>query len=297
MNEVMPRFSHHRPESLADAVALLRRLGEGARLIAGGTDLIPRMRGGQASPEHLVSVNGIDGLQAVRFHEGEGLELGSAARIAAVGGHPAVRERYPALARACSVMATPQVRNMGTVAGNLANGSPCADTASPLLVYDALVLLHGRDGRREVALEDFHKGPRWVDVGEGELVAAIRVPVPPKRSGSEYLRISARSRVDMAAAGVAGLLALDGEGRVSLARLALTAVAPTPMRCPDAEALLAGQEPEPDLLAEAAEACARACKPIDDVRASAAYRRHIIRVLSQRVLERCVSLASDGGAS
>ena len=296
MNELMPHFSHHRPASLAEAVELLGRLGDGARVIAGGTDLIPRMRNAQGRPEHLVSINGLAELGTIRFDEDTGLEIGSSTRIATVGSHPAVRERYPALAHACSVMATPQVRNMGTVAGNLANGSPCADTASPLLVYGASVMLHSSRGPREVALEDFHKGPRWVDMHVGELVSSLRVPAPPSRSGSSYLRLSARSRVDMAAAGVAGLLALGGDGRVERARLALTAVAPTPMRCPDAEALLVGRVPAPDLLAKAAETCAGESKPIDDVRASAAYRRHVIGVLARRVLESCVSLASSGGA-
>jgi aerobic carbon-monoxide dehydrogenase medium subunit len=297
MNELMPRFTHHRPEDLGEILELLSRYGDGALVIAGGTDLVPRMRGGHVRPEHLVSVNGLSELDAISFDEGAGLQIGAGVRIAEVGRHVAVVERYPALAHACSVMATPQVRNMGTVAGNLANGSPCADTASPLLVCDADVLLLGPDGPREVALKDFYQGPRQVDVRSGEIVVAISAPAPLARSGSAYERLSARSRVDMAAVGVAGLVALDEEGRVETARLALTAVAPTPMRCLDAEAILVGEAPAAELLSAAAESCSAASRPIDDVRASAAYRRHLVGVLAGRVLDRCVSLAREGGAS
>jgi len=292
---LVPHFSHHRPTGLEPALALLAEHGEAARVIAGGTDLLPKLRAGRLTPAHLVSIGRIPELQRLDFDDRTGLVIGAGVRIDDVARTAVVRERYPALAHACSVMATVQVRNMGTVAGNLANGSPCADTASPLLVYGAEVEIARRGGRRRVPLEAFHRGPAEVDVGPGELVVAIHVPPPPMGSGSAYQRLSARSRVDMAAAGVAGLVVLDEAGsRIALARLALTAVAPTPLRVPDAEADLAGAAPTAENLARAAEQCMAAARPIDDVRASAAWRRHVIGVLARRVLEVCVASAGGG---
>jgi CO/xanthine dehydrogenase FAD-binding subunit len=140
----------------------------------------------------------------------------------------------------------------------------------------------------------FHKGPGSVDLSPGELIVAIRVPPVPAGSGSAYQRISARSRVDMAAAGVAGLVGVNGDGRITEARIGLSAVSPTPMRCPEAESLLAGQAPDAALLERAARAAADEAKPIDDVRATAAYRRQVVFVMANRVLAACVGRASAG---
>ena len=163
-----------------------------------------------------------------------------APRLSQVAEHPAVREYYPALAHACSVMATVQIRNMGTVAGNLANAAPSADTAAPLLIYKASVVLVERDGRRQVELSKFFTGPGQTVAEPMEMIEAIRVPAPPARTGSSYMRISARSKVDICAAGVAGFLSLDLGGNILAARLALCAVAPTPVRCLEAEKMLEG---------------------------------------------------------
>jgi len=286
-----PSFDYHRPETLDAALALLAELGAGARVLAGGTDLVDKLRRSAVTTDHLVSITRIQGLRDVRFDEAGGLTIGAAARIRDVGRHPDVGRRYPALARACSVMATTHIRNMGTVAGNVANGSPCADTAGPLLVHGATLTIAHRGGRRQVDLDRFFLGPKQVDLGPGELIVELRVPVPPARSGSAYERISARSAVDMAAAGVAGFVELDAGGAVRTARLALGAVAPTPMRAAEAEGLLAGRPPDADAIAAAAAACAKACCPIDDVRATAAWRRAVVEVMARRVLHRAAKRA------
>ena len=288
MTEIMPRFEHHAPATLDELLELLARHTPDVRVLAGGTDIVPQLRGGALGVGHLVSIGRVPGLDRIAWSDEEGLVIGAAARISDVGRHAAVRARYPGLAEACSVMATVQVRNMGTVAGNLANGSPCADTAASLLSHDARLGLASVAGRREVALRDFFLGPKQVMLGPDELLEEIRVPPPPPRCGAAYLRLSARSHVDMAAVTVAGLLALDESGQVDRARLALGAVGPTPLRCPDAEQILEDQVPDPALLEKAAEACSKAARPIDDVRASAAYRREMVRVLSRRVLEQCL---------
>lgn len=292
----MPHFTVHQPKGLEEALDLLSRHRSGVKLLAGGTDLLMKMRQAGLQAEHLVSLNRIEGLRTISFRDGDGLVIGGAARLADVGRHPEVVAHYPALAHACSVMATPQIRNMGTVAGNLVNAAPSADTAAPLLAYGASLVAVERGGRRQIKLRDFFQGPGLSVLEPLEIVEAIRVPAPPDRCGSAYERLSARSLVDIAAVGVAGFLNLDLEGRVIRCRLALSAVAPTPVRCPEAEQMLEGQAPDEALLMRAGASCVRSCRPIDDVRASAAFRRAMVQVLAQRVLKRCLALA-QGSAS
>ena len=238
-------------------------------------------------------MNRVEGLDHVRFDDQAGLAIGASARIRDVMDHDAVRERYPSLARACEVMATPQVCNMATVAGNLANAAPCADTAAPLLAHDARVVLASSEGMREVALSEFFRGPGEVDLGPSELMKEILVPVPPPGSGHGHQRISARSRVDMAAVIACAFLVLE-DGRMHHARIALGSVAPTPLRAPEAEEVLEGEAPTRELLEQAAEVCEKTAKPIDDVRASAEWRRTMVRVLSRRALEAAVETAGGG---
>ena len=156
---IMPRFMVHQPTSLEQALDLLAQHRTGVKVLSGGTDLLLNMRNQKVSPRHLVSINRVPGLSHISFKDEDGLVIGAGARLSQVAEHPAVKEFYPALARACSVMATVQIRNMGTVAGNLANAAPSADTAAPLLVYKASVVLVERDGRRQVELSKFFTGP------------------------------------------------------------------------------------------------------------------------------------------
>jgi carbon-monoxide dehydrogenase medium subunit len=291
-----PSFRLHQPRSLEEALDALSRHRASVKLLAGGTDLVPKLRAGVLEVRDLVSLARVPGLGRITYEEDDGLVIGAGARVAEVAAHPEVQRHYPALAHACSVMATTQIRNMATVAGNLANSAPSADTAAPLLAYDAALVVVERGGRRHVKLTDFFQGPGLNLLEPAEIIEAIRVPSPPRRTGSDYQRLSARSKVDIAAVGVAGFLSLDLEGVIIRARLALGAVAPTPVRCLEAEKLLDGQRPGPELLARAAAACVRASRPLDDVRASAAYRRRMVQVLAQRVVERCHQ-AAKGEAS
>jgi carbon-monoxide dehydrogenase medium subunit len=290
----MPHFTVHQPTNLETALDELARNRSSVKLLAGGTDILPKLRAGALKVEHLVSLNRVPGLTRITYRDDDGLVIGAGARISDVGGHEDVIKHYPALAHACSVMATTQIRNMGTVAGNLVNAAPSADTAAPLLAYNASVVLVERGGRRQVALDKFFTGPGQSQIEHLEIMEAIRVPSPLDRSGSSYHRLSARSQVDICGVGVAGFLALDMNGLILATRLALAAVAPTPLRCTDAEKMLEGQEPSPELIARAAVACVRASRPIDDVRASANYRRAMVQVLAKRVLAECLEQAQGG---
>lgn len=291
-----PRFTFHQPQNLEQALDMVGMFRTNGKVLAGGTDLVPKLRAGLADVQHVISLNRVPGLNRISFQEDDGLVIGAGARLCDVAAHPEVRKHYPGLAHACSVMATTQIRNMATVAGNIINSAPSADTAAPLLAYDAAAILVERGGRRHVPLTDFFTGPGLNVMEPMEILEAIRVPSPPQRSGSAYLRLSARSKVDIAGVGVAGFLALDMQGAIIKSRLALSSVAPTPVRCLEAEAMLDGQQPETEILMRAAAACVRASRPIDDVRATAGYRRKMVQVLAQRVIQQCYEMAK-GGAS
>ena len=284
------------PTSLEQALEYLSAHRASVKLLAGGTDLVPKMKAGVLDVTHLVSLRMVPGLDQVTFDPAQGLSIGARARISQVGDSPEAARQYPGLAHACSVMATTQIRNMGTVTGNLVNAAPSADTAAPLLVYDATLELTGPDGDRKVKLSQFFTGPGMTVAEPMEMVTAITAPPPEPASGSAYMRISARSRVDIAAVGAAAYLALDQAGEVCSCRIALASVAPTPLRCLDAEKMLMGRKPDEKLLSDVAQACVAAAKPIDDVRASAAYRRAMVGVLSKRVLQESLSMAQGGAA-
>jgi carbon-monoxide dehydrogenase medium subunit len=290
----MPHFTVHQPTSLEEALDLMSRHRASVKILAGGTDLVPKLRAGALQVEHLVSLNRVPGLNRISYLDDDGLVIGAGVHLSEVADHPDVRRFYPALVHACSVMATTQIRNMGTVAGNLANAAPSADTVAPLLAYKASVVLVERGGRRQVPLDKFFEGPGRPAIEHLEILEAIRVPAPLDRSGSCYERLSARSQVDIAAVGVAGFLALDMQNKVLTARLALSAVAPTPVRCTESESILAEQEPTPEIVARAAAAAVRASLPIDDVRATAFYRRTMVHVLAKRVLTSCLTQAQRG---
>lgn len=283
----IPPFTHHQPTEFAEALGLMASYGSQARALAGGTDLIRKLKARTVRADHLVSLNRIDALRSIVWDERSGLSIGAAARISQVGNNQKVLQNYPALAQACSVMATNQIRNMGTVAGNIANGSPCADTPGPLLCYDAVAVIASKEGVRRVPLVDFHRGPGIVDLGPGELVEAIELPKPVSGIVSSYLRYSARSRVDMAAVSAAVSIKLDKDMRVEHIRMALGAVAPTPLRLRRAEQYLLGKHLDPDTIELAVIEGASAASPIDDIRATAEYRRAMILVLLRRALVYC----------
>ncbi|MBW2528961.1 MAG: xanthine dehydrogenase family protein subunit M, partial [Deltaproteobacteria bacterium] len=228
-------FEHHRPTTLARAIELAGELGATAMVLAGGTELVPKMRRGVHAPAHLISINGITELARIATDPTRGLSIGAGVRLHDVAKHEAVRRGYPALAQACSQMATPQIRHMGTVAGNLVNGSPCADTAGPLLVYDATVTVASTSGQRTLRLQDFFQDAGLTALGEGEILVSVDVPPPPLGAHSAFRRLSARGRVDVAAVSATALIETHDDGRVAHARIAIGAVAPTALRCPDGE--------------------------------------------------------------
>jgi len=287
----LPCFNYLAPQSLKEACALLAEHGDQARLMAGGTDLLIRLNHRVTSPSYVIGLKNIPGLDYVRYDREKGLAVGALALLSSVAEHRDVQRLYPALAHAAGVTATVQVRNMGTIVGNLCNAAPSADNAAPLLVYDAQVVIVHPGGERTLPLSEFFRGPGLTALERGEIVKEVLVPPPLPRTGSEYQKLSARSKVDIAAVGAAALVTLDESALCTRARLALGAVAPIPLRVRPVEKMLEGRTLGPELIAQAAALAAQESSPITDVRASAPYRRRMVEVLTARALEKSLSLA------
>ena len=292
----MRTFEYHAPTSLNEAISLLQEYGEAARPLAGGTDLVVQMKEKAtkfAAPSHIVSLLRVPELSGVSFSESEGLRIGAGATMSQVADSPIIRERYRAIAEGAALVGSIQTMNMATVGGNLCNAAPSADIAPPLLAFEAEAVIVGPSGRRKLVLEEFFLGPGKTALAADELLAEVRVPLPPPGTGSAYDRHTPRKQMDIAVVGDAAALTMAGE-RIERARVALGAVAPTPVRAPQAEAALEGRAPSDELFARGAEVSAAECSPIADVRGSAEFRRHIVRVMTERMLREALDRARSG---
>lgn len=280
----LPGFDYVRATALDEAVRLLKERGE-ARPFMGGTDLFVRMRDGFAQPPILVDVKGLPGMRDISYNTESGLTVGAAATMNEVAQHPDVQARYPLLAEAAKSVATYQLRNRATLGGNLCNGSPAADTAPAALVLEGHMALHGPDRPREVPVADFFLGPGKTALQQGELMVAIRFPPPRARSAGRYLKLGRNKAGDLSIVGVAvfGFADETAHGGYRF-HIGLASVAPVPLRALEAEAALASSKPGEEAFAAAAQLAMEAASPIDDVRASAAYRKAMVRTLTLRGL-------------
>jgi len=279
-------FEYHAPANLDEAISLLQQHGESARPLAGGTDLVVQMKESATKfplPSHLVSLLRLPELRGIEFSDSEGLRIGAGSTMTEVAESPVIRERYTAIAEGAALVGSIQTMNMATVGGNLCNAAPSADIAPPLIVFDAEAVIVGPSGRRSLPLEEYFLGPGKTALAPHELLAEVRVPVPSAGTGSAYARHTPRKQMDIAVVGVAVALTL-ASGRIERARVALGAVAPMPVRAGRAEAQLEGEPLSDECLARATDAAVEECSPISDVRGSAEFRRHIVRVTTERML-------------
>ena len=289
----MRTFEYSAPETIDEAVSLLKEAGGSARLLAGGTDLVVQMKERATRfpyPGTIVSLDRVSELRGVDFSDADGLRIGAGTTMTDVATHPAVRERYTALAEGAGLVGSLQTMNMATIGGNVCNGAPSADTAPPLLVYEAETVIVGPNGRRTLPIAEFFRGPGETALAPDELLAELRLPVPAPGTGAAYQRNTPRKQMDIAVVGVAVALTLSGDA-VERARVALGAVAPTPLRATRAEATLQGQAANEETFANAAEAAVQDSSPITDIRASAEYRRHLVKVITARLLAEAVNRA------
>ena len=279
----IPRFEYHAPETLEEASMLLKKGGKEAVVMAGGTDLLIKLRYGVLKAATVIGLKGIRGLDEIRFDGHKGVTIGATALLSDVASHPAVLRHFPTVAEAALKTATVQIRNMGTVVGNLCNAAPSADNAPILLAMGAHVLLTDAERERSLPLGEFFKRPGLTALRSGEIVKGVFVPLSPPHSGTAYESISERGKVDIAAVGVATMVEMNGD-QCSDVRIALGAVAPIPMRASGAEKLLRGKTWSNDQVEKAALRASREVKPISDMRATAAYRRKMAQVLTRRAL-------------
>lgn len=271
------------PRALDEAIAILAS-DAAARPVAGGTDLVVASRQGRKPlPESIVAIDRIDELAGAAVVDGA-LVLGSLTTHAWLAESADVQAGWTALADASAIVGSPATRGTGTIGGNLMNASPAAETTGPLVVLDASVSLRGPAGSRNLPVADLATGPGRTVATAGELLTGLTVPRPPAGSGSAYIRLEYRRAMEIAVVGAAALVTVNGDGSIAAARIALTAVAPTIVRAPDAEALLVGAPAGPATFRAAGEAAAAAARPIDDVRASADYRRAMLVVVVARTL-------------
>lgn len=280
------RFSHfeyHAPSTIDDAIALLKSKGPGARVMAGGTDLLIKMRHAGLKLTDIISLKSIEGLDAISFDEKTGLTIGATALLADVASHPDILKHYPTIALAARGTANVQVRNMGTVVGNLCNASPAADNAPTLLAMGAELNIQGPAGARTLPLERFFKGPGVTALEPFEIVTSIHTPILPPQSGTAYLSLSARGKLDCTAIG-AGVMLTVKEKVCEDLRIYISACGPTAMRAGRSEEIIRGKELTADILDKAGNEASWETKPITDVRASADYRTKMVAVLTRRAL-------------
>ncbi len=282
----LPPFDYIRASDRDEVTQLLLKHGADVRLLMGGTDIFVQMRDGMLAPSIIVDVKQLPGMTDISFDPDTGLQVGAAVGMNAMAAHPAVTEHYPLLVQAVESVASYQLRTRATMGGNLCNGSPAADTAPAALILDAQCVVWGSDGERTIPANDFFLGVRKTALQPGEFLTRIDIPLPPAGWAGRYLKLGRNAGGDLAIVGVAVMGYPDATTASGYRfKLALASVAPTPIRVPDAEAILAEQPITPDTLAQAATAAEDAAKPIDDLRGSARYRNAMSRNLTRRALD------------
>ena len=292
----MARFDYLEPHSLDEALGMLQKHGDRARLVAGSTDFLVRWRTGFWRPEVVVCMQHVSGLDGLQFNDDDGLSIGAMVTVQDIEQNATVRTRYPALAAGAIAFAGVQVRNLATVAGNVCNASPAGDTLPALLAYDAQCRIVGSEGERWLPLTEVFVGPGQTALAAGEIMTEIRLPTPPPNSGGLYIKHSPRGAMDISAVGAASVMSIGSDGTCAAVRIALGAVAPTPMRAFGAEGRLVGQIPTDESIAESARLAAQSSRPIADVRSGAEYRRDIAEVLAERTLRHAAATAAGGVA-
>lgn len=275
-----------RAATLKDAFALIEN---GGRWLNGGTDILVQAKEHMVEAARLVDISSIPELRAITVQPKK-LILGAATTISEVMENPLVREEFPALAMACHWFASPQIRNRATVAGNIANASPAGDTLPALYAYDAQLTLRRKSGRRTVALRDFIRGVRSTLLEPGELIAEIVLPRVAGRHLGAFIKIGQRRSLAISKTMIAVAATLNSGGAVKRVGVALGAVAPTIVRIEEAERLLVGKKITPALAAEVRRIAVATVRPIDDIRSTAEYRRHVSGVIAERALLQLKSL-------
>jgi len=283
---MLPEFDLLRPKTVSEALGMLAE--DEAMPVAGGTNVLVDPRAGKHQPLALVDIARLPGLRGIQ-RANRHLVIGGGTTISDLLNDPSIAEHAPALKEAAAVFANPLIRNRATLGGNLADASPAADTAPPLLVLDAEVELASRSETRRMPLADFLVGVRKTLRRHDELLVAVRFPVPPAGSANHFQKVGLRKADAISVLSAAVAVTCDATGRCTTARIALGALAPRPLRATAAESLLVGQRLTHAAITEAARLAGEAARPIDDIRGSAGYRRQVTEVIVRRLLEKALN--------
>jgi aerobic carbon-monoxide dehydrogenase medium subunit len=276
-------FDYFAPATIKEAIAILKARPN-AKVLAGGTDSLVRMKARLWTPDALVDIRNLPGAKELGFRVKSGLTIGPGVTMQQASLSAVVQQRFAALAQGAAFVGSIQIRNLATVVGNVCNAAPSADSAPPLIALGAQVHISGPKGSRTLLVEKFMVGPGKTSLAKGELVTGITVPTPAARTGSAYVRHTPRQAMDIAVVGVAVAVTLSAAGVCRDAKIVLGAVAPTPLRARSAEAILNGTKLTPEIILAAAEVAVAEARPISDVRASAEFRSQMVRVLTERMI-------------
>jgi CO/xanthine dehydrogenase FAD-binding subunit len=269
------------PRTVDEAVQELGRANGAARVLSGGTDLLVQLQSGRVKPGMIVDVKRIPGLIGIWAEDG-GFMIGAATPCALIGEHPDLKTVWPGVVEAACLIGSTQVQGRASLAGNLCNASPAADSVPALIAARATCTIAGPTGSREAPVEAITTGPGQTSLARGELIVAFRLPARPARAADAYLRFIPRTEMDIAVVGAAVNLVLDARGLCTDARVVLGAVAPTAILVPEAGAALVGRQMDEDTLRELEAAARRACRPISDKRGTAEFRTRVAGVLARR---------------
>ena len=282
-------FEYHAPESLDEAVEFLDKYGDDAYVLAGGTDLIPHMKQRKVEPKHVVNIKGIPELACIKGTP-EGVYIGALAKLRAIELSPLIKEKIPLLSEAARSVGSVQIRNMGTIGGNICNASPSADMATPLMAVDATVHVYSKDGAKEYPVAEFFHGRGEVRLERGELVTGFTVPLLPEGAGSAFEKIG-WTNLDIATVNVGAVVTIK-DGKIDHCSIALGACSPAPIRVVLAEEVLRGKEPSAEAMDEAVEFIATCVEPRERWRrAPPEYRRKTSQALAMDALTRAVEAA------
>jgi CO/xanthine dehydrogenase FAD-binding subunit len=284
----MENFEYFEPKTLKEAVRLLVKYKKGAKLLAGGTDLMIGMKDGFVKPKCLINLKKIKGLDKISYSKKEGLSIGSLVTWTNILSSKPVHQYYPILREAASLIGCPQIRNMGTIGGNICHASPSADSAPALMVYGAECVVAGPGKGRAIPLEKIFAGVQKISLKEGEILTGLRLPTPETGAKGCYLKFSPRRSMDLPIVGVGVLVRASG-GIFQDVKIALGAVAPTPIRARRAESILCGKPLNDESIRKAAGEAMMESKPITDVRASRDYRLGLVDELTYRAITLSIS--------
>ena len=277
-------LNYWEPRNLLDAVSLLANLGDQVRPLAGGTDLLVKMKKGPINWKGIVNLKSLTELKGIN-KKGETIMIGALTQISSLLENPLVQIHFPVLVDAARSLGTPQVRNLATIGGNLCNASPAADVALVLLMYEASLLITGPNGSRKVPVQEFYVGPGQTVLQQGELLTAIEMALPPLNSKGVFYKHGKRKSHEIALVNVAVLLTPQpGTKQIARARIAVGSVASSQLRIKDAEDYLTDSLATLSVFEQAAKLAMEAVNPIDDVRSTASYRKQMVGVLTRRAL-------------